>query len=88
MQALTFLALALVNITLLIHLTEKLLGYRKKWKDNQLLVNNHPAMKSVDPDQGLIAFESDDITRAFVLDNDEPGSSEPFLVSGDEESEE
>jgi hypothetical protein len=45
-------------------------------------------MKSVDPDQGLIAFESDDITRAFVLDNDEPGSSEPFLVSGDEEGEE
>jgi hypothetical protein len=88
MQVLTFLALALVNITLLIHLTEKLLGYRKKWKDNQLLVNNHPEMKSVDPDQGLIAFESDDITRAFVLDNDEPGSSEPFLVSGDEEGEE
>ena len=88
MQVLTFLALALVNITMLIHLTEKLLGYRKKWKDNQLLVNNHPEMKSVDPDQGLIAFESDYITRAFVLDNDEPGSSEPFLVSGDEESEE
>ncbi len=44
-------------------------------------------MKSVDPEQGLIAFESDDLTRAFVLDNDEPGASEPCLVSGDEESE-
>ena len=51
-------------------------------------MNNHPEMKSVDPEQGLIAFESDDLTRAFVLDNDEPGASEPFLVSGDEDSEE
>ena len=88
MQVLTFLALVLVNIALLIHLTEKLLGYRKRWRDNKLLVNNHPEMKSVNPEQGLIAFESDDLTRAFVLDNDEPGASEPFLVSGDEDSEE
>ena len=87
MQGLMLLALVLVNIVLLMHLTEKLLGYRKKWRDNKLLVNNHPEMKSVDPEQGLIAFESDDLTRAFVLDNDEPGASEPFLVSGDEESE-
>ena len=88
MRALMFLALALVNIALLIHLTEKVLGFRKRWRNNKLLVNDHPEMKSVDPDQGLMAFESDDVTRAFVLDNDQPGASEPFLVSGDEESEE
>ena len=35
-----------------------------------------------------MAFESDDVTRAFVLDNDEPGTSEPFLVSSDEETDE
>ena len=87
MRVLTLLALVLVNIVLLIHLTEKLLGFRKRWRDKKLLVNNHPEMKSVDPEQGLIAFESDDMTRAFVLDNDEPGASEPFLVSGDEDSE-
>ena len=87
MRVLMFLALVLVNFVMLIYLTEKLLGFRKRWRDNKLLVNNHPEMKSVDPERGLIAFESDDITRAFVLDNDEPGASEPFLVSGDEESE-
>ena len=88
MRALMFLALALVNIALLIHLTENVLGFRKRWRNNKLLVNDHPEMKSVDPDQGLMAFESDDVTRAFVLDNDAPGASEPFLVGGDEESEE
>ncbi len=88
MRILMLLALVLVNTALIVHLTEKVLGFRKRWKDNRLLVNNHPEMKSVDPEQGLIAFESDDITRAFVLDNEEPGSSEPFLVSGDEESDE
>ena len=81
MQVLTFLALVLVNIALLIHLTEKLLSYRKRWRDNKLLVNNHPEMKSVDPKQGLLAFKSDDLIRAFVLDNEEPGISEPFYVS-------
>lgn len=45
-------------------------------------------MRTVDPDQGLLAFESDDVTRAFVLDNDQPGASDPFFESGDEESEE
>ena len=88
MRALMFLALLLVNIALLIHLTEKVLGFRKRRRNNKLLVNNHPEMKSVDPEQGLMAFESDDVTRAFVLDNDEPGTSEPFLVSSDEETDE
>ncbi len=82
------LALVLFNTVLIIHLTDKVLGFRKKWKDSKLLINNHPEMKSIDPEQGLFAFDSDDITRTFVLDNEEPGSSEPFLVSGDEELEE
>ena len=88
MQSLIFLALALVNIALLVHLTEKVLGYRKRWRDNRLLVNNHPEMKLVDPGQGLMSFESDDVTRAFVLDNNEPGASEPFLIRDDEEFDE
>ena len=88
MQALIFLALILSNIALIIHLAEKAINIKKKFKNHQLLVNNHPEMDAVDPEQGLMAFESDDITRAFVLDNDEPGASEPFLVSGDEETDE
>ena len=81
MQALTFLALVLVNIALLVHLLEKALGFWKRWRDYNLLVNRHPEMKSVDPEQGLIAFESDELIRALVLDNEEPGVSEPFYVS-------
>lgn len=88
MQALMFLTLVLVNLALMVHLTEKAFGFWKKWKNHKLLVNDHPEMNAVDPDQGLMAFESDDLTRAFVLDNDEPGVSEPFLVSGDQDSEE
>mgnify|MGYP001160218840 FL=1 len=80
MQALTFLALVLVNIALLVHLLEKALGFRKRWRDYNLLVNRHPEMKSVDPEHGLMAFESDELIRALVLDNEEPGASEPFYV--------
>ena len=88
MQVLIFLALVLANLALLIHLVEKVVSYWKRWKEHKLLVNDHPEMNSVDPGRGLIAFESDDLTRALVLDNDEPGTSEPFMVSADEEAEE
>ena len=61
MRALLFLGLVLVNLALLVHLSEKALRFRKRWKDHKLLVNNHPEMKSVDPEQGLLAFKSDDM---------------------------
>ena len=80
MQALTFLALVLVNIALLVHLLEKAFDFRKRWRYYNLLVNRHPEMKSVDPENGLMAFESDELIRALVLDNEEPGASEPFYV--------
>jgi hypothetical protein len=87
MQALVFLGLMLGNLALLVHLSEKAILLRKKWKDHKLLVNNHPEMKSVDPDQGLMTFKSDDMIRAFVLDNEKPGISEPFYVSDHEADE-
>ena len=87
MRVLVFVGLALVNLALLVHLSEKAVRLRKRWKDHKRLVNNHPEMKSVDPNQGLLAFKSDDVTRAFVLDNLEPGISEPFYIS-DHESDE
>ena len=84
MQALVFLGLVLGNLALLVHLSEKAIRLRKSWKDQRLLVNNHPGMESVDPERGLLAFKSDDLIRAFVLDNEEPGISEPFYVSDHE----
>ena len=87
MQALVFLGLVLGNLALLVHLSEKAIRLRKSWKNHRLLVNNHPEMESVDPERGLLAFKSDDLIRAFVLDNEEPGISEPFYVS-DHESDE
>ncbi len=50
-------------------------------------MNNHPEMKSVDPEQGILGFESDDVIRALVLDNDEPEESEPYLATLNEEEE-
>ena len=77
MQALVCLGLMLGNLSLLVHLSEKAIRLRKSWKDHRLLVNNHPEMKSVDPNQGLLAFKSDDLIRAFVLDNQEQASVSP-----------
>ncbi len=82
MQALVFLGLALGNLALLVHLSEKAIRLRKSWKDHRLLVNNHPEMESVDPERGLLAFKSDDLIRAFVLDNEDTSTSENQTIAG------
>lgn len=87
MNTLIFLVLVLVNLTLIFHLGEKLFGYWKRYIARNKLVNDHPEMKSIDPEWGLMEFESDDVIRSLVLDNDEPGASEPFLATLNEEDE-
>ena len=87
MNTLIVLALVLVNLALVFHLGEKLFSYRKKYTDYKKLVNDHPEMKSIDPERGLMEFESDDVIRSLVLDNDEPGVSEPYLATLNEEDE-
>ena len=77
----------LVNLALIFYLGEKVFSYWKRFKDLKNLVNDHPEMRSVDPEQGLLGFESDDVIRALVLDNDEPGESEPYLATLNEEEE-
>jgi hypothetical protein len=59
----------------------------KRYTDHKKLVNDHPEMKSIDPERGLMEFESDDVIRSLVLDNDEPGASKPYLATLNEEDE-
>ena len=87
MKALILLALVLINLVLIFYLGEKVFRYWKRFTDHRNLVNDHPEMKSVDPERGLMGFESDDVIRALVLDNDEPGESEPYLATLTEEEE-
>ena len=87
MKALILLALVLINLALIFYLADKVSRYWKKFTDHRKLVNDHPEMKSVDPERGLMGFESDDVIRALVLDNDEPGESEPYLATLTEEEE-
>ena len=81
------LALVLINLALIFYLAEKVSRYWKRFTDHRKLVNDHPEMKSVDPERGLMGFESDDVIRALVLDNDEPGESQPYLATLTEEEE-
>ena len=89
MQALEFLALVLVNLALIVYLFEKGFNF---WKENRRLkrlVNQHPEMKGVHPDEdGLFVFESDDSLKVLVLENDEPGVDEPFYVREEDLEEE
>jgi hypothetical protein len=89
MQALEFLALVLVNLALTVYLFEK--GF-KFWKEKRLLkrlVNQHPEMEGVHPDEdGLFVFESDDSLKLLVLQNDQPGVDEPFYVTEEDLEEE
>ena len=87
MKALIFVSVVLVNLALIFYLGEKVFSYWKRFKDLKNLVNDHPEMRSVEPEQGLLGFESDDVIRALVLDNDEPGESEPYLATLNEEEE-
>ena len=81
MQALEFLALVLVNLALTIYLVEKGTKFWNEQRRLKRLVNQHPEMKGVHPDEdGLFVFESDDSLKVLVLENDQPGSDEPFYV--------
>ena len=85
MQAMEFLALVLVNLALLIHLSEKVSGWWTERRRLDRLVTDHPEMKGIHPDEeSLFVFESDDSLKALVLSNDEPGTSEPFYVSDED----
>ena len=85
MQALEFTALVLVNLALLVYLTEKGHGWWRERRRMGRLVNAHPEMKGVHPDEdSLFVFESDDSLKALVLGNDEPGTSEPFDASDED----
>ena len=89
MQALEFLALALVNLALIVYLFEKGFNF---WKENRRLkrlVNQHPEMQGGHPDEdGLFVFESDDSLKVLVLENDQPGSDEPFYVTEEDHEDE
>ena len=87
MNSLIFLALVLINLALIFYLCEKLFSYLKRYTNHKKLVNDHPEMKSIDPERGLMEFESDDVIRSLVLDNDEPGVSEPYLAILNEKGE-
>ena len=88
MKELILLALVLVNLALIFYLGEKVSRYWKRFTDHRKLVNDHPEMKSVDPERGLMEFESKALIRSLVLYNDEPGASEPYLATLTEEEEE
>ena len=85
MQVLEWVALLLVNIALMVYLGEKALHFLRDRRRLRRLVNDHPEMKGVDPDEdSLFVFESDDSLKDLVLNNDAPGLSEPFDISEDD----
>ncbi len=89
MQALEFLALVLMNLALTAYLVEKGTKFWKEKRRLERLVNHHPEMKGVHPDEdGLFVFESDDSLKVLVLENDQPGSDEPFYVTEEDLEEE
>jgi len=89
MQALEFLALVLVNLALTVYLFEKGFKFWKEKRRLKRLVNQHPEMEGVHPDEeGLFVFESDDSLKLLVLQNDQPGVDEPFYVTEEDSEEE
>ena len=85
MQILEMVTLVLLDLALMVYLFEKGSGFMRERRKITRLVNHHPEMKGVHPeDDGLFVFESDDSLKDFVLQNNEPGVDEPFYVQDDE----
>ena len=81
MQILEMITLVLLDLALLVYLVEKASGFVRERRKISRLVNHHPEMRGVHPDEdGLFVFESDDRLKDFVLQNNEPGADEPFYV--------
>jgi hypothetical protein len=75
----------LVDLALLVYLVEKGSGFVRERRKITRLVNHHPEMRGIDPEEDrLFVFESDDSLKDFVLQNNEPGIDEPFYVQDDE----
>ena len=89
MQILEWVTLVLVDLALLVYLMEKVSGFVRERRKISRLVNHHPEMLGVNPDEdGLFVFESDDRLKDFVLQNNEPGTDEPFYVQDEDLDEE
>ena len=85
MQILEMVTLVLVDLALLVYLAEKGSGFVRERRKITRLVNHHPEMRGIDPEEDrLFVFESDDSLKDFVLQNNEPGIDEPFYVQDDE----
>ena len=85
MQILEMVTLVLVDLALMIYLVEKGSGFVRERRKITRLVNHHPEMRGIDPEEDrLFVFESDDSLKDFVLQNNEPGIDEPFYVQDDE----
>ena len=85
MQILERVTLVLVDLALLVYLIEKVSGFVRERRKISRLVNHHPEMLGVNPDEdGLFVFESDDRLKDFVLQNNEPGTDEPFYVQDED----
>ena len=85
MQILEMVTLVLVDLALLVYLVEKGSGFVRERRKITRLVNHHPEMRGIDPEEDrLFVFESDDSLKDFVLQNNEPGMDEPFYIPEDE----
>ena len=85
MQILEMVTLVLVDLALMVYLVEKGSGFVRERRKITRLVNHHPEMRGIDPEEDrLFVFESDDSLKDFVLQNNEPGIDEPFYVQDDE----
>ena len=85
MQILEVVTLVLVDLALVVYLFEKGSGFLRERRRMSRLVNHHPEMRGVHPDEdGLFVFESDEGLKDFVLKNNEPGTDEPFYVQDED----
>ena len=85
MRILEMITLVLMDLAFLVYLVEKGSGFVRERRKISRLVNHHPEMRGVHPDEdGLFVFESDDRLKDFVLQNNEPGADEPFYVEDEE----
>ena len=80
MTFLVGLLLTLCNLILLDHLGKEFYEKFNDWLQTKKLISSHPEMQGVNVgEEDLIYFKADKEIRDLVMENNEPGATEPFL---------
>ena len=73
--------LLLVSIVLVDYIIRETKARLQEFQQTRRILGEHPEMKGVDTEGGLLFFGIDEDLATYIMDNDEPGEDMPFGIA-------